>query len=511
MSQYFGIAIHPFEPGTERELGFKIGDKILLFNWDDPEWWYGELQGRSGYFPSSHVELADANGNLLVDDDEEVPPPPPEEDYVPPPPSITEVATGAIPTAVGLWDCTAETAHELSFRAGDSLLILEETNEDWLFAELGGKRGYVPRNFVEISSKTASSRPGSAKPKRPDTSTLPRNLKDDPNQVVAVYDFPGTSDDLLSFKAGDFISVTSRDDKDWWEGEAHGKKGSFPKTYVDTPSPAAFELIDKHNKEDAIVTPPPVPQSKGSFISHNPNLSRGASLAGVEVVKSEKPAAATPTPTPTPAPVSAPAPASSAASTASSTAGKSAASSLAAKNAARAAGSSSSSPAKVPSKVCTKCKEAIPGAFMEADGLYYHKSCFTCAICKTMLRKFIEKDGQLYCSECFTSKVEVDPCSRCGKPLTAVVMKACGKRFHEECFVCHKCDRPFKNNIVTNRDGQPWCEYCVKIHTPVSKPTTRSLGAPSPRAKAAPVPAAGGRLKVITKEKKKFVSGFDDY
>jgi len=364
---------------------------------------------------------------------------------------------------------------------------LEESNNEWIFAESKGKRGYVPRNFVEFRPSTKSStasvakKPATVKPRRPDASTLPKNVKEDPNKVVAIYDFNG-SHDQLNFKAGDFLSVTSRDDKDWWEGEFNGKRGSFPRIYVDTPSPATFELIEKNNREDAIVTPPPLPQSKGSLISHNPNLHK-PSVSG------------TTTPSPS-APSSASSSVASKPFTPTSSSATPAAKSASAPKAAPKAG-----------KTCSKCKEGIPGSFMEVDGAFYHKSCFVCALCGTGLRKFMEKDGKLYCGDCFTHKVENDPCGKCGKPLGAVVVKACGKRLHDECFVCFKCNRAFNDNIVNNRDGEPWCDYCCKLYTPINKPT-RSAGVPPP-SRAGPKVSTTKGGRTVQLEKKKFISGLE--
>uniref|UniRef100_A0A674CC13 GRB2 related adaptor protein 2b n=1 Tax=Salmo trutta TaxID=8032 RepID=A0A674CC13_SALTR len=51
--------------------------------------------------------------------------------------------------AVGKYDFTATAEDELSFRKGDNMKILG-TNDDWLMAERHGKKGFIPRNYIDI-------------------------------------------------------------------------------------------------------------------------------------------------------------------------------------------------------------------------------------------------------------------------------------------------------------------------------------------------------------------------
>lgn len=51
---------------------------------------------------------------------------------------------------VALWNCEADADNELSFRKGDRMRIVHRQYEDkgWLMAELKGKTGLVPVNYV---------------------------------------------------------------------------------------------------------------------------------------------------------------------------------------------------------------------------------------------------------------------------------------------------------------------------------------------------------------------------
>ncbi|XP_058253912.1 endophilin-A3b isoform X2 [Hemibagrus wyckioides] len=50
-------ALFNFNPESQRELGFKKGDIIILTNQVDENWYEGLLNGESGFFPINYVEV----------------------------------------------------------------------------------------------------------------------------------------------------------------------------------------------------------------------------------------------------------------------------------------------------------------------------------------------------------------------------------------------------------------------------------------------------------------------
>ena len=63
------------------------------------------------------------------------------------------------------------------------------------------------------------------------TDTTARQPKEQFCRACFDYDAQGAQE--LSFKAGDLIKLHYKEDSTWWCGEAHGKKGMFPKDFVD--------------------------------------------------------------------------------------------------------------------------------------------------------------------------------------------------------------------------------------------------------------------------------------
>jgi hypothetical protein len=76
------------------------------------------------------------------------------------PPTITDrrskrpaQSVRAMPTlfeVVGVWDCVPDDTDELAFRAGDTLEVLDDSDENWWVCRLNGRVGNVPATFLEI-------------------------------------------------------------------------------------------------------------------------------------------------------------------------------------------------------------------------------------------------------------------------------------------------------------------------------------------------------------------------
>ncbi|KAJ1568981.1 Unconventional myosin-Ie [Cladochytrium tenue] len=83
---------------------------------------------------------------------------------------------------------------------------------------------------VSLAGSTGSvASAAAAKKKPPPPVPPPKKLP----QCRALYDYEATEADELSFKAGDLITIVSKDDEGWWTGSIRGKKGLFPGNYTE--------------------------------------------------------------------------------------------------------------------------------------------------------------------------------------------------------------------------------------------------------------------------------------
>jgi amphiphysin len=92
--------------------------------------------------------------------------------------------------------------------------------------------GKIPSHASTASTPAYSPNPAAGKKKPPPPP--PKKIGSFQYEyVTAMYDFDSHTPGDLSFREGDRIRVVKKTEssQDWWEGEMHGVKGSFPANY----------------------------------------------------------------------------------------------------------------------------------------------------------------------------------------------------------------------------------------------------------------------------------------
>jgi len=105
---------------------------------------------------------------------------------------------------------------------------------------------------------------------------------------------------------------------------------------------------------------------------------------------------------------------------------------------------------------CTSCKEKISGPSVDCDGHKFHLQCFVCEDCKAPAVQIIEE--KTYCANCHPDK---HICNNCGKLLRGSGLVAGGKFYHEECFVCERCENVLVEGRYNEIDGFILCSPCL--------------------------------------------------
>lgn len=147
--------------------------------------------------------------------------------------------------AVALYDFEAQQEDELSFEAGDHLLVMTRCDQDWLYGctVKNSKFGIFPSSFVHLGSESGSE---TESLKEIDGTNVCDDLKadlkqtkvtkaqeDDGRPVVAIFSFAPEQDGDLGFEEGETIYVLSRINKDWLMGRnAKGETGQFPAGFI---------------------------------------------------------------------------------------------------------------------------------------------------------------------------------------------------------------------------------------------------------------------------------------
>lgn len=130
------------------------------------------------------------------------------------------------PSAIALYDYEPTAIDDLSFNAGDEVVLVKKVDDDWYVGRVGEQQGMFPIKFVEIIEDLPDEVTQDAQPTKTSSSST--------FDVIALYDFQGNKNDgELVFTVGEMIHVTEKINEDWLKGEVYGQSGCFPCNFVD--------------------------------------------------------------------------------------------------------------------------------------------------------------------------------------------------------------------------------------------------------------------------------------
>lgn len=121
---------------------------------------------------------------------------------------------------------------------------------------------------------------------------------------------------------------------------------------------------------------------------------------------------------------------------------------------------------------CAYCNTPVEENVISALGKHYHQLHFFCRDCgdpfagagsNATIKPFIVEEGHPYCEKCHTKRF-APKCGGCKKPIVggSGYVTALDKNWHEDCFVCGSCKKPFETMQFYTVDGMPYCHTCRK-------------------------------------------------
>ena len=152
---------------------------------------------------------------------------------VPPPrPSTSPAQSRKNPSYVTISDYSGDEG-SLSFREGESVEVLEKSDEGWWYVTIKGKEGWVPSTFIEATN---------SKPDRPNKPPQPVARKPGPGgtkltensyRAISDYSAPVYEDSGLNLKEGEIYEVVEKTDGGWWYIQYNDKEGWAPSSFLE--------------------------------------------------------------------------------------------------------------------------------------------------------------------------------------------------------------------------------------------------------------------------------------
>ncbi|XP_019738778.1 four and a half LIM domains protein 3-like [Hippocampus comes] len=98
---------------------------------------------------------------------------------------------------------------------------------------------------------------------------------------------------------------------------------------------------------------------------------------------------------------------------------------------------------------------------LEYSGSTWHEDCFVCHGCEKPIgaEAFIPAENNYYCVPCYEGRL-APRCSHCNKALTKGGVTYRDEVWHKECFVCTGCKTTLAGQPFTSEGENPYCVKC---------------------------------------------------
>uniref|UniRef100_A0AC34QTH3 GRB2 n=1 Tax=Panagrolaimus sp. JU765 TaxID=591449 RepID=A0AC34QTH3_9BILA len=210
------IAEFDFEASAPDELTFKRGDKIkILSKEDDPFWFKAEMNGIEGFVPKNYLKMLEHTwymGKISRTDAENL--------LMQPGNQNGAFLVRKSESSPGEFSISVRFEN-----AVQHFKVLRDVQAGLYY--LWARKFPSLNDLINFHRSNSVSKQHQILLRSMDSAFSQKNP-----QVQALFDFTPQEDGELGFQRGDIITVTNRDDENWWEGTCRNRRGLFPATYV---------------------------------------------------------------------------------------------------------------------------------------------------------------------------------------------------------------------------------------------------------------------------------------
>nr|XP_044986925.1 SH3 domain-containing protein 19 isoform X3 [Jaculus jaculus] len=212
----------PERPPPPRLSTTKTSSKKLLFNRSSSDM---DLQKKQSHMVSG---LSKAKSQVFKTQDPVLPPRPQ------PGHPLYRKYMLSVPHGIANEDIVSQNPGELSCKRGDVLVILKQTEDNYLECQKGEDTGRVHPSQVKVVTppeQPLRSRPDPCFPAKEPGHTQKPVDGGFPHAVV-LHDFPAEEADDLNLTCGETVYLLEKIDAEWYRGKCRNQTGLFPANYV---------------------------------------------------------------------------------------------------------------------------------------------------------------------------------------------------------------------------------------------------------------------------------------
>lgn len=189
LTLYSVEAIANYDGKNEKELSFVVGTVMQVTEETNAGWLYCQdpKSKKIGLVPSTYIKKVDTK-------------------------STEPIQISQVQDAVAIYDFDGEKEPELSFKVGDKMKILAKLSMGWLKADLNGKIGHVPEEFVQIVKNEPSNQTSTPPPAGTAVSTVPKSslpAVDEKKPTVIQIPNPNPRRNTVSFGSANKAMIAS--------------------------------------------------------------------------------------------------------------------------------------------------------------------------------------------------------------------------------------------------------------------------------------------------------------